>query len=103
MNMKADISPPLQAAARRAMQFLRPPAEQPGQRAYHHMRVVSSIESAMRDAILAGHDTIALKLSALRSDAEAAFGGDVHAAEMVFLNAEIAECDRMLAEGMKSE
>jgi len=96
MTTTASTSPALKAAIRRASQFLRPPAEQSGPRALHHLHVASLIERAMGHAILAGQDDIALKLSALRNESEAAFGADVAAAEMAYLDAEIAECDRLL-------
>lgn len=94
---KTTISPALKAAMRRSAQFLRPPAERPGHRAFHHLSLASDIESAMAHAIQAGQDGIAFKLLALHSEAHAAFGADVAAAEMAHLDAEIAECDSLLA------
>jgi hypothetical protein len=93
-----STSPALKAAMRRSAQFLRPPAELPGPRAVHHLHLASLIERAMGHAILAGQNDIAMKLSALRNDAEVAFGADVAAAEMAYLDAEIAECGQLLAE-----
>lgn len=94
---KTTISPALKAAMRRSAQFLRAPAERHGQRAFHHLSLANDIESAMSHAIKAGQDGIAFKLLALHSEAHAAFGADVAAAEMAHLDAEIAECDRLLA------
>lgn len=97
MTKPKKTSPALAAAMRRSAQFLRAPAEQPGPRACHHLHLASLIEQAMGRAILAGQDDIAFKLSALRSEADAAFGADVMAVEVAYLDAEIAECDRQLA------
>jgi hypothetical protein len=96
MTTKAKASPALKAAMRRAAQFLRAPAERPGQRAFHHLCLARDIESAMRHAIKAGQDDIAFKLLALCSEAQASFGDEVAAAEMAYLDAEIVECDRLL-------
>lgn len=98
MTSTAKTSHALKAVMRRSMQFLRPPAEQHGTRALHHHHLASLIERAMGHAILAGQDGIALKLSALRNQADAAFGADVVAAEMAYLDAEIAECGHLLSE-----
>ena len=93
------ISPALKAAMCRAAQFLRAPAERPGQQAFHHLCLARDIESATRHAIKAGLDDIAFKLLALCSEAQASFGDGVAAAEMAYLDAEIAECDRLLTTG----
>lgn len=97
MTTTTKISPAVAAATRRAAQYLRPPADQPGQRACHHLHLASLLEQAVGRAILAGLDDIAFKLSALRNEADAAFGADVMAVEMAYLDAEISECDRQLA------
>jgi hypothetical protein len=97
MTNKADTSPALKAAMRRAAQFLRAPAERPGQRAFHHLCLARDIESAMRHAIKAGQDDIAFKLQVLHSEAHSAFGDEVVSDQLAHLDEEIAECDCLLA------
>lgn len=96
MNAETKPHAGLAAAMRRSLAFLRAPAERDGQRALHHTNTVAAIQAAAEHAVLAGNDDIAFKLSALRAEADAAFGEAVHAPERAHLEAEIATCDRLL-------
>jgi len=84
-------------AMRRSRVFLRVAPESEGRRAIHFVQAISAIEVAAEHAVLAGNDALAMKLHALASEAEAAFSDAVHAPQIARLDAEIAECDRLLA------
>ncbi|MBZ6381121.1 hypothetical protein [Sphingomonas sanguinis] len=84
-------------AIRRSRVFLRVAPESEGRRAVHFVQSISAIEFAAEHAVLAGNDALAMKLHALASDAQAAFSDAVRAPELAHLDAEIAECDRLLA------